>query len=1076
MLTALGLRYVELAGNEADSQRVARQMVQAVEQQILLSELAVSHLGHAQPDTAMQGRDAFARSGLDWSGKVMLIDLKSRQEAAAFLSAQLPKTTLQELSADGSLQPVRHRFRYFPLIWQQGLSPPLGVDMGANPVFRKAFDQLMADGGRQLIGPIKLGKDPARFFLIEPREEVQGQKTFALAAFSLPSHSLDGHLAMWFWEGTPGGGRQLVWPVLAEAEFDGAPVLRQPLAATGRQWLVEVTKVDQGWLPGPTLHWQWLLSVCLAVSAVVMTLIVVVNRRANFMADELIIQQESLDDVINQLAAEVSSRERSNQRLRQHEARLQAILDTTSDGVILLNAQGEIELCNPAAEKLFGFQGADLLGRDVSMLLTESFPSLVRRSQASWADTVGGMGKMQEAMGRRAGGELFPFELALSPIEVASSRLYVGVMRDVGDRKRAERLLFESEYKHRAILDAAFIGIFLWQDGRLQYVNPTFLRYFGLPVETPPGAISLLERIQPGFQAQVADLFLAQDLKAIDPIEIECIGEDGRVFPALITGQPIIINQRPGVAGSLLDISLRRQAEAAMRRTQEQNRAILEAIPDLIIQLDRAGRLQDIRSRESARFGLPPESVGLSIEAVLPNSVATRIRMAIDEANRRTEISTFEYTLEVAAEPHVFEGRIVRSGGSGWLLMARDITPRKQIEAELLRHRDHLAEMVRERTAELNTIYESSPLAIAVVVDRHFHYVNPASARLIGSNNADLLGMSTRILYESDEAFEAAGQRIYPALRDGQVFHDEFQFLSLDGRAIWCEMHCKAIDPQNPEAGSVWVVQDVSERHAYQQALLDAKDIAEQANQAKTEFLANMSHELRTPMHAILSFAEIGAGKVGRAEESKIRHYFERIDASGKRLLNILNDLLDLARMEAGKMRYDMRQQSLRPVLEETLQAFASLARAKQIEFRLEVPADSGEVWCDSARIGQVMNNLIANAIRFSPDAGVIQVYMESAVMPEGQAAVRVSVCDQGPGIPNEELESVFDKFIQSSKTKTGAGGTGLGLAICREIISDHGGQISAMPAQGCGACLAFLLPRHPAPVATGLSKVATSH
>lgn len=232
---------------------------------------------------------------------------------------------------------------------------------------------------------------------------------------------------------------------------------------------------------------------------------------------------------------------------------------------------------------------------------------------------------------------------------------------------------------------------------------------------------------------------------------------------------------------------------------------------------------------------------------------------------------------------------------------------------------------------------------------------------------------------------------------------------------------------------------------------------AEQANQAKSMFLANMSHELRTPMHAVLSFSQLG---IERAGESKLGEYFGRIYQSGSRLLRLINDLLDLSKLEAGHMDMSFRSQALRPLVDAALTELAPLLLASGLEVELREDPCLPLLALDELRFGQVLRNLLSNAIKFSPEGGRIVVHMgQHGVSRQLSPGVRLAIVDQGPGIPEGELESIFGEFVQSSQTRTGAGGTGLGLAICRHIVSAHGGQILARNAALGGAELIVDLP-----------------
>jgi len=215
-----------------------------------------------------------------------------------------------------------------------------------------------------------------------------------------------------------------------------------------------------------------------------------------------------------------------------------------------------------------------------------------------------------------------------------------------------------------------------------------------------------------------------------------------------------------------------------------------------------------------------------------------------------------------------------------------------------------------------------------------------------------------------------------------------------------------------------------------------------------------MSHELRTPLHSILSFASFGTKKYANAEPEKLLDYFNSIKKSGQTLLELLNDLLDLAKLESGKVMFAFEPSDLGVLVRSVTNELDTLLSERNLSIRHEVSRFDGEVTLDIDKIKQVLRNLLNNAIKFSPEGGTIDVAICRVA-----SSVRVSVRDQGPGIPQDELEAVFDKFIQSSKTKTGAGGTGLGLAICHEIIAAHKGRIWAEDRPEGGAVFSFEIP-----------------
>ena len=256
-----------------------------------------------------------------------------------------------------------------------------------------------------------------------------------------------------------------------------------------------------------------------------------------------------------------------------------------------------------------------------------------------------------------------------------------------------------------------------------------------------------------------------------------------------------------------------------------------------------------------------------------------------------------------------------------------------------------------------------------------------------------------------------------------------------------------------------WVTRRLIRELRHREHLLDSLVRSEALLRQQSEFLANISHELRTPMHAILSFARLGQDRESAAGNAKSRQYFERIHTSGARLLRLLNDLLDLSKLEAGAMTYERQAHDLHALVRETVAELTPLARTRNVSMSVSPPPPDGvPIFGDQARLGQVLRNLLSNAIKFGPEGSEVRVVMDDSPQ-SPQEAWLLTVRDEGEGIPEDELEAVFDKFVQSSKTKSGAGGTGLGLAICREIVGAHGGRIWAANGPR-GAVFSVLLPK----------------
>lgn len=218
---------------------------------------------------------------------------------------------------------------------------------------------------------------------------------------------------------------------------------------------------------------------------------------------------------------------------------------------------------------------------------------------------------------------------------------------------------------------------------------------------------------------------------------------------------------------------------------------------------------------------------------------------------------------------------------------------------------------------------------------------------------------------------------------------------------------------------------------------------AEAANHSKSEFLANMSHELRTPMHGILASAEMVQDYMKEGNTRLVTKRMDAIQVSAERLMRLLNDLLDLSKLEAGMMTFRFEFAELGKIVEQSKSSFLELMKEKDItlEYQSEEEFDKARFKLDAGRIEQVMCNLLSNAIKYSPKGGKIVIRLQQQEK-NGQKFILYRIFDDGPGVPEGEEDTIFDKFIQSSQTKTGAGGTGLGLSICKEIIEAHKGDI----------------------------------
>ncbi|MFQ5461962.1 MAG: ATP-binding protein [Phycisphaerae bacterium] len=351
-------------------------------------------------------------------------------------------------------------------------------------------------------------------------------------------------------------------------------------------------------------------------------------------------------------------------------------------------------------------------------------------------------------------------------------------------------------------------------------------------------------------------------------------------------------------------------------------------------------------------------------------------------------------------------------------------------------------------------------------------YTNDSFCEISGYMREELLGQNHRIIKSSHHSPEFY-RNLWRTITRGDVWKGEIKNRRKDGTFYWVSA---TIVPFSDETGKivqyVAIRTDISERKEAEEIVRDnsklleqtvrertaelarAKERAEANAQVKTEFLTNMSHELRTPLHGILSFADFGLKKAATADRKKLCEYFQMISLSGHSLLVLLNNVLDLAKLESGTSGFVLKEEDLVPIIRSVASEFSLLAAERKQSIRCLVPEEPVLIPLDHDKIAQVIRNLLSNAVKYAQTGGPIEVALQ-----RNGASVQCSVCDHGAGIPPGELDIIFDKFVQSSDFRTGAGGTGLGLAICRKIVSGHRGRIWAENNPGGGARFVFEIP-----------------
>lgn len=377
-----------------------------------------------------------------------------------------------------------------------------------------------------------------------------------------------------------------------------------------------------------------------------------------------------------------------------------------------------------------------------------------------------------------------------------------------------------------------------------------------------------------------------------------------------------------------------------------------------------------------------------------------------------------------------------------------------------------LEKRVAERTSalhravtELNLILDNASLGIATIIAatdgrRTIDHTNRAVEKIMGYGKGELIGKEMADLYASRAAYEVAGQAYESYLSRGAIYRGEHTLLRKDGCQVICELTGCAIDPKELSRGTIWLVEDITDRRAAEVEILKAKEVAEAATNAKSEFLANMSHEIRTPMNAIIGFSGLA---LKQEVNPKLKDYLRKIDGAGRSLLGLVNDILDFSKIEAGKLEMEQVPFHLEEVLANVMDLLSQKAAEKGLEFVLAADRDLPlTLLGDPLRLGQVLINLAGNALKFTA-AGHILIQVQIQQRTDTDLLLCFSVRDTGIGMSPEQSARLFQAFSQAdSSTTRRFGGTGLGLSISKRLVEKMEGEIWVESKPGQGSTFSF--------------------
>ncbi|WP_066477756.1 MULTISPECIES: PAS domain S-box protein [unclassified Sphingomonas] len=746
--------------------------------------------------------------------------------------------------------------------------------------------------------------------------------------------------------------------------------------------------------------------------------------------------------------------------LTQSEELNRSMLDNMREVIFKTDAQGRWIFLNPAWEALTGYTVAESLGWRTTRLLHPDDRAMTATVYPDFAS-----GKLSEATFRqrffRRSGELAHIEVSIRRLADAQGNFIgtTGNIRNVTEAVLQERALADSEARFRMLAESAPVGIFRANSaGALTYINPSWAAKLGKSVEAMLGngwmeAVADLRPLRedppfrnfkPGMMRRRMIEFRAADGTSLwmETYNAAQFDEDERVI---------------GYFGAAVDVTEQKRAIEQLRASELRFQTLANLAPAGIFRTDAAGSCTYVNQAWLGLTGLGDgDWQGDGWAAALHPDDRDRVSAAWREAVSERTVFREEFRwrkpdgsivwVDTVGRPEVDDkGDVI-----GFIGVNLDVTSQKAALAALA-----------ERDQQLTLITDNvTDAVVRLSLDGTCLYASPSSATLFEVPADALVGANLLADFHPDE--DAQVRNAFAALVAGDMKQVLIAFRSAAPtdrtRYRWMEANCAAV--QDPETGRpveiIASIRDVSRTKAIEAQLVAARRQAEDAANAKSSFLANMSHEIRTPMNGVIGFTELLAATPLDDEQ---RRHVNLIAESGRAMMRLLNDILDISKIEAGQMQLADEPIGIRHKLRAALQLMEPIARAKGVALRCTVDdAVPRFVIGDPLRVRQVVLNLVGNAVKFT-EHGHVHVDVTVARAPSGDE-LRIDVADTGIGIPPDRVGTIFEKFSQADGSIVRKfGGTGLGLSISTQLVAMMGGRITVQSELGKGAIFSVFLP-----------------
>jgi PAS domain S-box-containing protein len=781
---------------------------------------------------------------------------------------------------------------------------------------------------------------------------------------------------------------------------------------------------------------------------------------------------------ITERRREEREREAAALALRESEERLRITFASIADAVLVTDVQGRITQLNPIGERLTGWRQADAIGRpiqDVFVIVNEETrqpaPHPVERVLRD--GVIAGLANHTVLISKT--GDEIPIDDSAAPVRAEDGRLLGAVMvfRDITEQRQIERERAARARVTRELAaivessDDAIVSKNL--DGIITAWNHAAEQMYGYAASEAIGQSIRLIVPHDLLDEEEGVLARLRRGERVDHFETRRRRKDGTTFPVSLTISPIQDDAGAVIGASKVarDITARHQIDAERAKLLDAERTARQDLEVAAQQLQTALHAGRMGTWEyGLRTGAVKWSPGLeAIHGFAPGTFPgtfEAFRNEIHPEDRERVVGAIADAAEHRRDHHI-EYRIVRADGA-----VRWVEGRGQLFLDELQRPERMvgvcADITDRKHAEerFRIAVEAAPAAMLMVDQRGtIVLANALTERLLGYSRDEIVGRSVEDLlpprFRSSHVEDRARFQADARQRPMGVGRDLYA-VRKDGLEVPVEIGLSPVET----AEGIFVlaaVTDITERKHTEQQRVEvlvreqaARAEVERANRLKDEFLAVLSHELRTPLNAVLGYAHLLSA--GALPPERTSHAIEAIQRNAQAQARLVESLLDLSRIIAGKLELDIQHVDLARLLDGALDAVRPDAEAKGITIDVEVPSTVSTLQGDGGRLQQVFWNLLSNAVKFTPNGGRIGVHVA-----QQDREVTIAITDSGQGISAAFLPQVFDRFKQAENRRSPTG-LGLGLAVVREMVHAHGGRVLAeSPGEGLGSTFTVTLP-----------------